>query len=184
MQLIWQAKGTAYIGANLPIFSGNIVYFSEFKFKIVFSLAYILIILTLTRKRFDIVLACASCFNSQMGCSSGYVASALGPLPPGLVRSGTVAHDSSTTPADLLGLSCRFLYVLFFGFNSLLWNRLKGSDSLIVRLSFPFLILWGSVLAHTIDTEPWAPTHKTTAFVAKYYQAICGKEVPQVHMAA
>lgn len=104
MQLIWQAKGTAYIGANLPIYSGNIVYFSKFKFKIVFSLTYILIILTLTRKRFDIVLACASCFNSQMGCSSGYVESALGPLPPGLVRSATVAHNSSTTPADLLGL--------------------------------------------------------------------------------
>lgn len=39
-------------------------------------------------------------------------------------------------------------YFLFLGCPSLLWNGIKRSDSLILRLSFPFLILYACLGSH------------------------------------
>ena len=104
----------------------------------------------------------AICFKSQMGCSSGYFESALGPLLPGLVCSIAVV-DFSPSPAVLQCLSCPPLHLFFFsGRPYLLWNGIKGSDSHtftpVISIPNPPRL---RLLAHTNDAELWAPTHRT-----------------------
>lgn len=134
-------------------------------FKLLFVPLYILIILALTHRQICIVLAWVNCFKSQMGCSSGDVESALGPLLPGLVSSVAVVDASFPTPAVFLCLSRRFLHLQFLGLSlsPVKWHK-RVRFSHFSRLSFPFLILQGSVLARTNDAEPWAPTHRTVCY--------------------
>lgn len=59
----------------------------------------------------------------------------------------------SIPPSSFLGLSL----------SPVKWHK-RVRSSHFSRLSFPFLILQGSVLARTNDAEPWAPTHRTVCY--------------------
>lgn len=100
-------------------------------------------------------------FKSQMGCGSGNVESTLEPLLPGLVISVSVV-DFSPTPVIFPSVSrvclttfCSLVVPLSYEMS------LKGQILTFLRLSFPFLILQSSVLAHTNDREQWTATHST-----------------------
>lgn len=105
----------------------------------------------------------ANCFKSQMGRSSGYVESSPPPLP-GLISC--VVDDDSFTPTPTQRPSSAFLAAPFILFSCTVplscETAWKGQIFyFFLHPSFPFLILRGSVLAHTDDAELWAATHIT-----------------------